>query len=159
VERAKNNLDQIRVASPCKMAWERMEGDEQVRFCHRCKLNVYNLSAMSREEAENLVQEREGRLCVRFYRRPDGTLLTRNCPVGKQEARSKWILAGVLGGLLTIAMGFRHSLAEQDWMQKLRYSRLGQATPIRQAMDILYPEPAQGEVLGMVAPPKGVSKP
>jgi hypothetical protein len=33
-------------------------------------------------EAERLVVEKEGRLCVRFHRRADGTVLTRDCPVG-----------------------------------------------------------------------------
>ncbi|HXO37362.1 MAG TPA: hypothetical protein VN872_01925 [Candidatus Acidoferrum sp.] len=37
---------------------------------------------MSTREAEALVSHREGRLCVRFYRRKDGTMLTQNCPVG-----------------------------------------------------------------------------
>lgn len=151
------NLNQIRVAAPCKMSWEAMEGNEQVRFCHRCKLNVYNLSAMNREEAERLVQEREGRLCVRFYRRRDGTLLTRNCPVGKQEAQNRWMLAGVLGGLFTIALGFRHYAVENHWIQKLRHSQVGQITPIRQALDILYPEPAN-MVLGMMSAPEGGGK-
>ena len=76
------NLDDIRVASPCPAAWEDMTGDDRVRFCAECKLNVYNLSAMGRGEAEKLVRDREKRLCVRFYQRDDGTVLTRDCPVG-----------------------------------------------------------------------------
>jgi hypothetical protein len=34
---------------------------------------------MTRYAAETLVAEREGRLCVRFYRRADGTVITRDC--------------------------------------------------------------------------------
>ena len=59
-----------------------MNGDDRVRFCGECQLNVYNLSAMSRSEAEDLVRQREGRLCVRFYRREDGTMITQDCPRG-----------------------------------------------------------------------------
>jgi Carboxypeptidase regulatory-like domain len=59
-----------------------MAGDDRVRYCGQCRLNVYNLSAMSAKEAENLVASREGRLCVRFYQRRDGTVLTKDCPVG-----------------------------------------------------------------------------
>jgi hypothetical protein len=68
-----------------------MYGNDRMRFCGQCKLNVYNLSGMSREEAENLVMNAEGRLCVRFYRRSDGTIITENCPVGwaKVKARAK----------------------------------------------------------------------
>ena len=46
--------------------------------------NVYNLSDMTEEEALKLVEEREGRLCVRFYQREDGTVLTSDCPVGSR---------------------------------------------------------------------------
>jgi hypothetical protein len=78
-----NALDRVRIAAPCEADWDEMRGDERVRFCQRCSLNVYNLSAMTRREAERLVTRTEGaRLCVRFYRRKDGTMLTRSCPVG-----------------------------------------------------------------------------
>ena len=76
------NLNNIRVASPCPASWDDMTGDDRVRFCAGCKLNVYNLSAMGRDQAKELVREREGRLCVRFFQRDDGTVLTRDCPVG-----------------------------------------------------------------------------
>jgi hypothetical protein len=72
----------VRVAAPCEEDWDEMRGDERVRFCSRCSHNVYNLSAMSRREAERVVLGAEGRLCVRFYRRKDGTILTQNCPTG-----------------------------------------------------------------------------
>lgn len=77
------------MATPCSASWEAMEGDERIRFCGACKLNVYNLSEMSRTEAEELVRNREGRLCVRFYRRADGTLITRDCPVGMRALRRR----------------------------------------------------------------------
>jgi hypothetical protein len=59
-----------------------MIGDERVRFCGQCELNVYNLSALTRTQAENLIGGTERRLCVRFYRRRDGSIITRDCPVG-----------------------------------------------------------------------------
>src|SRR2546423_10740717 len=87
-------LDSISVASPCRADWERMAGDERVRFCSECRLHVYNLSAMTRDEAEALVIEKEGILCAMFYRRTDGTVLTRDCPVGLRAARARFA-AGV----------------------------------------------------------------
>jgi hypothetical protein len=59
-----------------------MYGNEQKRFCGDCKLNVYNLSGMTKGEAEALIMNAEGRLCVRFYRRTDGSVMTNDCPVG-----------------------------------------------------------------------------
>jgi hypothetical protein len=75
-------LHELQMASPCPASWDQMKGDDKVRFCGECRLNVYNLSAMGRREAEELVRQREGRLCVRFYRRADGTVLTQDCPGG-----------------------------------------------------------------------------
>jgi hypothetical protein len=59
-----------------------MVGDERVRYCPECKLNVFNFSEMSDGEIASIVSRRDGRLCARFYQRSDGTMLTRNCPVG-----------------------------------------------------------------------------
>lgn len=78
----KATLD-IRIASPCRASWENMEGDERARFCRQCRKYVYNLSALTVEAAAELVREKEGKLCARFYRRTDGTLLhAEDCPVG-----------------------------------------------------------------------------
>ena len=82
-------LDDVRVASPCKADWNEMYGDERRRFCGDCKLNVYNLSGMSRKEAERLVTNSEGRLCIRFFRRRDGSILTADCPVGWARVKAK----------------------------------------------------------------------
>ena len=72
-------LEVIDIARPCPADWDEMRGDAQVRFCKHCSLNVYNLSAMTREQAQRLVTETEGRMCVRFYRRLDGTVVTQDC--------------------------------------------------------------------------------
>ena len=84
-----NPLTNIKIASPCSANWNEMIGDERRRFCGECKLNVYNLSGMSQTEAENLLLNSEGRLCVRFYKRADGTVLTKDCPVGWQAIRQR----------------------------------------------------------------------
>ena len=44
---------------------------------------------MSRTEAENLLTNSEGRLCVRFFRRADGTILTQDCPVGWRAVKAR----------------------------------------------------------------------
>ena len=81
-----NSKLQLRIATPCKAPWENMDGDERVRFCRECNRNVYNLSAMADAEARRVVAEREGRLCVRFYQRRDGTVLTSDCPVAQKRS-------------------------------------------------------------------------
>ncbi len=93
-------LTNLKVASPCSADWNEMYGNDRRRFCADCKLNVYNLSGMTRNEAEQLITNAEGRLCVRFYRRADGTVLTSDCPVGWAAVvkRAK-TAAGAIGSL------------------------------------------------------------
>ncbi len=77
-----NPLDNVRVASPCSANWDEMYGNAKQRHCGECEMNVYNLSEMTKQEAENLIINTEGRLCARFYKRADGTVITKDCPVG-----------------------------------------------------------------------------
>ena len=69
-------LELLEVADPCPVDWDALAGDQRRRFCPRCGLDVDNLSAMTREEASRLVEERTGRLCVRFARMPGGRVET-----------------------------------------------------------------------------------
>ena len=80
-------LPVIQVASPCNESWDAMAGDERIRFCLRCSKHVYNLSAMTTDETHSLIEETEGKLCVRFYQRRDGTVLTADCPEGSKRRR------------------------------------------------------------------------
>lgn len=82
-------LTNLKVAKPCSESWEEMYGTDRKRMCGKCELNVYNLSAMTRAEAEKLIINTEGRLCARFYRRADGTVITKDCPVGLRAARKQ----------------------------------------------------------------------
>jgi hypothetical protein len=78
-----------------------MLGDDQIRFCSHCNQNVYNLSNMSREEAKAVLLETEGKLCARFYKRGDGTIITRDCsPSVRGGMRLKVAFVAVFGGAL-----------------------------------------------------------
>lgn len=108
-----NSLNDIKVASPCSQDWEAMIGTERKRYCGECRLNVYNLSGMTRVEAENLIADAEGRLCVRFFKRADGTVLTKDCPVGWKAFKKRLsvgatafasLLFSLVGGLGLTAM-------------------------------------------------------
>ena len=106
-----NPLNHIKIASPCAANWDEMFGDERQRHCSDCKLNVYNLSDMTNTEAENFLINAEGRVCIKFYRRTDGTVLTQDCPVGWRAIKKKVsrvataifaIMLGVFGGILSL---------------------------------------------------------
>ncbi len=82
-------LNQVNVAAPCPADWSQMDGDDQVRHCSLCRLNVYNLSEMSSEEAETFLQKQTGRVCVRYYKRTDGRVMTKDCPKGLKALRQR----------------------------------------------------------------------
>lgn len=110
----KGILSRISIASPCLERWEGMQGDEKKRFCARCKLHVFNLSAMSQDEASALLSS--GPLpCVRFARRPDGTILTSECFVGR---RKRWSLNAIRATCALFVLGLlglrRASYAEES---------------------------------------------
>ncbi len=99
-----NTLERLRIAAPCKAEWGEMMGNDRVRFCGQCQKNVYNLSHMKRKEAERLILNREGDLCVGFYRRSDGTVITANCPVGLRAMKRR--VSRLSTAFLSAAMSF-----------------------------------------------------
>jgi hypothetical protein len=99
-------LENLRVASPCSARWDEMQGDAHARFCGECRKNVYDLSSLTRDEAEDLIRIHEGHLCVRFYKRRDGTVLTQDCPVGKGRLRRALLFqVGVIAAIFMAIPG------------------------------------------------------
>ena len=76
-----------------------MVGNDSARFCNACEKTVYNVSSMSRAEAEGLLSANAtGEICVRFFERADGTILTADCPVGVQRKERRKLALAVFGG-------------------------------------------------------------
>ncbi len=96
------------IASPCSEDWDAMVGDDRVRHCSRCQKNVYDLSALTAEEAARILAER-GERCIRFFRRKDGTLLTSDCPVGRPRKVALRVLTAVAVALGASAAGYTAS--------------------------------------------------
>jgi hypothetical protein len=97
-----DRLDHLRIASPCPANWEQMSGDDRVRFCELCNLHVYNIAQMTRKETEALIVHTEGRICARLYRRVDGTIITKDCPVALRAIRRR--VAKVAGAVFATIM-------------------------------------------------------
>ncbi len=98
-------LDEIQIASPCNADWNGMTGDDRTRFCGSCSKHVYNIASMTAEAATALIVENEGRLCVRLYKRADGTVLTADCPVGLGKiSAGRRIRRALAAGLVLPAM-------------------------------------------------------
>ncbi len=97
----------IKIAAPCHVSWESMTGDERTRHCQSCKLNVYNIASLTTSEAEALILEKEGNLCVRIFRRKDGTILTQDCPKGLAAIRARYYRSVAAGAaMLSLCAGY-----------------------------------------------------
>ncbi len=150
-------LEQIQVAAPCPANWDEMAGTDQVRFCSGCRKNVYNLSEMTRDEAEALVWEKEGRLCVRFYTRADGTMLTQDCPVGLRALRVK----------LAKKLSYAAALLLSCGTGLLRWNGAAQAvTPVKKPASAVKPAqkphmapPTHRPLMGKIAVPSPKTQP
>lgn len=114
-------LARVTVEAPCPVAWADMVGDDRVRYCRHCDQQVFDTAAMTTAEVEALIAATRagGRVCARLHRRPDGTLITRDCRDARrrrlQAARRLVALAGVAGaglGLLLAAWPARTQLVE-----------------------------------------------
>ena len=96
-------MKRAQIAAPCTAKWEEMTGDEKTRFCAQCKLNVHNAIEMTDEEVMLKIMSiaHGNRVCMRIYRRTDGTFMTKNCPVGvrRLQERARRAAAWLAGGL------------------------------------------------------------
>ena len=116
-------LDRAFVETPCPTTWDKMKGSDSVRFCHLCHLNVYNIANLTDKEAEAVLSkgaggkngEGGGRICALLYRRPDGTIVTDNCPRALRKIRdaSKWLKAKIIAAT-TLAIALLSPAAAQS---------------------------------------------
>jgi hypothetical protein len=138
---------ELKISSPCPKTWEDLVGNDRVRYCGQCKLNVYNLAEMSSEEIEGLIRRTEGRLCGRLYLRGDRTASLMNCPTSARKQRIRRIVAvaSVLA-LAAFAWIFRG-------MQGPDRSRL--PAWVRDAVELIDPQPPSHsyEIVGKICPP------
>lgn len=107
---AKNFLNNVTIPTPCPADWDSMIGNDQVRFCKHCSLDVHNLSQMTRAKAERLVARSNGRLCVRYHHDPNGQPLT--LPVGQKLHRISRRVSRIAAGAFTATLSVTSAVAQ-----------------------------------------------
>lgn len=114
------SLDRLTISDPCKADWDSMAGNEQVRFCEHCSLPVNNLSTMTRQQAMRLVARSQGRVCVRFVQKPDGSVLTRAPQklyrIGHRASR---LAAGVMTAALSLQTAAAQTRSNSPYQEQL----------------------------------------
>jgi hypothetical protein len=92
------NPQALPIKSPCTQDWDAMEGSAKQRYCGECDQTVHNLSAMTRAEAQRVLDRRQSgqRLCVRYSTGHDGEIMFQ---------RASFIPAGLLVRTRQVALG------------------------------------------------------
>ena len=70
----------------------------RARFCDSCERPVYDSKALTRDELLDLIAQHEDQRlpCMRLHRRPDGTIVTRDCFAPfVRVGRFLWLKVGV----------------------------------------------------------------
>jgi hypothetical protein len=150
-------LEVIRVEEPCKADWDAMTGDAARRFCAGCQKHVHNLSAMPREEAERLVCESAGHLCVRFETAVDGQVVTLDYgPRARIRGGWKlWTLVGFIGAALASAA---HALTGTKPVAPRTPPIMGDMVAVRMTPPSTRPVP-MGRIACPVVPPPAPQQP
>jgi len=105
-------LTELHTAFNCPADWNAMYGDDQTRRCSLCQRTVYNISEMTRDEAIAFLEERGTKICVRYFKRRDGTILTKPCGKVKQSVyRRRLRIASALSALSVFGFTFFSPLA------------------------------------------------
>ena len=133
----------LRIARRCPMRWEDLRGDDRVRYCDRCRLDVYNFAAMDTEEQNRLVAQAKGRLCGRLVVRQDGRAMFGECGHERnwRWLRRTFIAAGMLAGMLSLPR-FLAQLARRGNLP----------TPVVRVLEKMGVVDAPPFTLGLVAP-------
>src|SRR5262249_51524490 len=98
-----NKIRTLAILNPCTNNWDTMKGGDEIRFCNHCNKNVYNFSAMTNREIENLLTKSKGNVCARMNRTLDGTIQTKD--ITSNPVHSKKPTARVISAILTSIIG------------------------------------------------------
>lgn len=124
-DQADSILDRICIAMPCSVDWDSMKGNDEVRLCGGCNKNVYNISAMSKKEAEEILSG-PTLPCLQILRNEDGMLITDECPPLFKPIRSYW--RRTAGFFLSLIAVISPQIASADDKMKQFYLRGRPAT-------------------------------
>jgi len=151
----KRRLEVLDVKEPCTEDWDAMDGDARKRHCAVCEMSVYDLSEMSEAAAVQLLS-RPDRVCVRFYRRADGRVTSKDCtPFRVRAARAvargtlrtaARLASATLALLVLLGFGSLAGLDPLGWVDDLFGRTMGEPTAVAGAVEPWEPEPFMGEM-------------
>lgn len=132
-------LKEIKIASPCHVTLDKMEDRGKCFYCNDCKLNVYHFSNLNSAEIAILLNENNEKLCIGMFKREDGTVITKDCPLGLADLGLVYRQGGFLKAasfliLVVIGTGITAVMAEgylRKETQEISRSAFGGAMSMR----------------------------
>lgn len=161
---AQDAFPKLQIAAPCEMEWDKMAGDDRQRFCDDCKLHVWNFAELTRGEALELLQLKEQgeRVCARLFKRHDGSIITKDCPVGlaerawKKARNGSLMMAASLLSVVTFVLGFLFFFpnAQSGTDEELTTGPAAWVVKVKKKIEepVLMGEPMAIEELGDIGP-------
>jgi hypothetical protein len=133
----KSLLNSVVIKTPCSEKWESMTGDDKVRLCGQCNLNVHNLSNMTDVEAAAVLKRRKTeRVCVFGYKRMDGSIVVDNCPKRLRKLRN-CLRVAVVAATLTICYALGLSVQASGGLVGAGYDpAFGQVNEVGRMADV-----------------------
>lgn len=110
-------LSKVKIASPCKVPLSEMEDQGNCFHCKSCDLNVYQFSKLTNSEIADLLNENNEKLCVGIFRREDGTIITKDCPLGLRDVGFIYRRSGLIKAIafvLIIMMAMIYNKARNN---------------------------------------------
>lgn len=104
-------LSKVKIASPCKVPLSEMEDRGNCFHCKSCDLNVYQFSKLTNSEIADLMNDNNEKLCIGIFRREDGTIITKDCPLGLRDVGFIYRKSGLIKAIafvLIILMGLAY---------------------------------------------------
>ena len=144
---SKHFLNNLTVPSPCPADWSSMTGNDQVRFCDHCNLNVHNLSQMTRTQAQRLISRSNGRLCVRYHH--DATGQPRTLAVSQTLHRIGRRTSQLAAGAFTATLSITSAVAESSANYRAENSKVPDATQPYRVWDL------DSVIVGTIKDPNG----
>jgi hypothetical protein len=112
-------------------------------FLQHLSKERYNLSGLSGAEAEALIRDNEGQLCVRSYRRADGTVLTGDCPVEEKTRPQRWLVCTTIV-LLAPLLAFGAALGGGQARHSPLWNTLCATQPIKTVLSLMQSQASMG---------------
>jgi hypothetical protein len=102
-----SKIDKLGINSPCTADWNKMKGNDRIRYCEECKRYVHDFSRLPRRQVQDLIAASPGRICARLtYNEDDSVIFLDSRTLSRSESQKASPLAtAIVTAMITISTG------------------------------------------------------